>query len=701
MPSPSTPHPPGGPAHDVVSAMKNDWNARARENPRWYINTVKRTQSDQEFDEGGVREVEGLVVADLPFLTRGRDPRSLRLLEIGCGLGRMTRALAAHFGEVHATDVSGQMIRRARQRLNDLSNVCLYETSGLDCRPLADQSVDLVISAYVFQHVPTTEAIRSNIVDAFRVLKPGGMMKIQTMDFSSEEFARLKKDTWAGAAFTESELRQTARDIGAHVVEICGKGTQYCWTTFSKPAPLEPSPPTFVEPRVLEAGRRDDRSIRTVAIGGPDARISILVPRRSLETLDATAITVLLQGQSIEPDYVGPLDRRWSSGGDADPVELIVSVPPAVIPGAAELRVAVGGRLSPPTTLTMQAAPAQGLLITAVQNGADGGIDIEASGPKSTICIMVDGFEREPVIEWLRFRIGNSELQTRTLARVFGKGGYVAQLQLPASLAPGVHDLQVRHGEQETPVHRLEIVDRGTTTLAALTPALDDAAATRAQGLSPGHPLFSAGYYLAQNEDVARSGMDPLVHYVRSGAAEGRQPHVLFDPSWYLAQSRGAMPPGMTPLTHYITVGVHLELTPHPLFDTAFYRRQVPELDVMRVSPLAHYVTVGWRQQLDPHPLFSSAYFRERCADQLPEGMSPLEFYLSSTRAMAIDPHPWFSASYYLRSNPDVVTSGMNPLLHFVRSGVSEGRSPHPDFNLRGYRTGSHVDIRRTAGPPP
>ena len=61
--------------------MKNDWNARACENPRWYINTVKRTQSDQEFDEGGVREVEALVVADLPFLTRGRDPRSLRLLE--------------------------------------------------------------------------------------------------------------------------------------------------------------------------------------------------------------------------------------------------------------------------------------------------------------------------------------------------------------------------------------------------------------------------------------------------------------------------------------------------------------------------------------------------------------------------------------------------------------------------------------------
>jgi len=56
-------------------------------------------------------EVERLVRADLPLLTQGVIPR-LRLLEIGCGIGRMTRALAEIFGEVYATDVSGEMIRR-------------------------------------------------------------------------------------------------------------------------------------------------------------------------------------------------------------------------------------------------------------------------------------------------------------------------------------------------------------------------------------------------------------------------------------------------------------------------------------------------------------------------------------------------------------------------------------------------------------
>ena len=49
---------------------------------------------------------------------RGREE-----LEIGCGLGRMTRHLAGIFGEVYATDVSAEMIRGACARLGHLGNV--------------------------------------------------------------------------------------------------------------------------------------------------------------------------------------------------------------------------------------------------------------------------------------------------------------------------------------------------------------------------------------------------------------------------------------------------------------------------------------------------------------------------------------------------------------------------------------------------
>ena len=55
--------------------------------------------------------------------------------------------------------------------------------------------------------------------------------------------------------------------------------------------------------------------------------------------------------------------------------------------------------------------------------------------------------------------------------------------------------------------------------------------------------LFDAEWYLAQNPDVRAAGMDPLVHYVRHGAAQGRSPNPLFDASLYVAAHHGKVHP--------------------------------------------------------------------------------------------------------------------------------------------------------------
>ena len=65
-------------------------------------------------------------------ISQGTDPKQMRVLEIGCGAGRVTRALAKVFGEIHAVDVSGEMIAEARRALADLSNVHLYRNNGKD-----------------------------------------------------------------------------------------------------------------------------------------------------------------------------------------------------------------------------------------------------------------------------------------------------------------------------------------------------------------------------------------------------------------------------------------------------------------------------------------------------------------------------------------------------------------------------------------
>src|SRR5262245_14390961 len=182
------------PLQNFADAMKRDWDDRARENAKWYINTVKKDQSDDEFDSTGRPEVQNFVLAD-PVLTKDRDLKQLRLLEIGCGIGRMTKHLAEAFGEVHATDVSAQMIAQARERMRDYPNVFLYETSGVDFVALPENYFDMIFSVYVFQHVPDISVVHSNIRDACRTLKPGGLFKFQVCGIDHEAYARMPKDT--------------------------------------------------------------------------------------------------------------------------------------------------------------------------------------------------------------------------------------------------------------------------------------------------------------------------------------------------------------------------------------------------------------------------------------------------------------------------------------------------------------------------
>ncbi|WP_237477127.1 class I SAM-dependent methyltransferase [Lichenibacterium dinghuense] len=76
-----------------------------------------------------------------------------------------------------------------------------------------------------------------------------------------------------------------------------------------------------------------------------------------------------------------------------------------------------------------------------------------------------------------------------------------------------------------------------------------DAAELRASG------LFDAGFYLARYPDVAASGMDPAVHYLSVGAAEGRDPGPDFDWQWYIGECTEAGMAGVNPLLHYLRVG--------------------------------------------------------------------------------------------------------------------------------------------------
>jgi len=67
--------------------------------------------------------------------------------------------------------------------------------------------------------------------------------------------------------------------------------------------------------------------------------------------------------------------------------------------------------------------------------------------------------------------------------------------------------------------------------------------------------LFDAAWYLDTYTDVAAAGMDPLDHFLRFGAAEGRRPGPRFDPATYLRLNPDVARAGLDPLFHYLRHG--------------------------------------------------------------------------------------------------------------------------------------------------
>ncbi|MDA8250769.1 MAG: glycosyltransferase, partial [Rhodospirillales bacterium] len=67
--------------------------------------------------------------------------------------------------------------------------------------------------------------------------------------------------------------------------------------------------------------------------------------------------------------------------------------------------------------------------------------------------------------------------------------------------------------------------------------------------------LFDPGWYATRYPDVAGSGLDPAVHYLRYGRRERRHPSPYFDAEYYLAQSPDVAASGADPLIHYLQAG--------------------------------------------------------------------------------------------------------------------------------------------------
>jgi SAM-dependent methyltransferase len=217
----------------LLERMRQEWDERARENARYYIATANADWTDAAFFDSGRENVAEQILTDPGNIFQGRDPKQMTVLEIGCGSGRITRALAELFGQVYAVDVSGEMITRAKAALADLTNVHLFQNNGTDLKVLGDIQVDFAFSFIVFQHIPSREVIYNYTREVSRLLRPGSLFKFQVQGVDFDR-AGEGPDTWHGVHFSDAEAVAMAEECGFEPRYRHGAGTQYFWLWYFK-----------------------------------------------------------------------------------------------------------------------------------------------------------------------------------------------------------------------------------------------------------------------------------------------------------------------------------------------------------------------------------------------------------------------------------------------------------------------------------
>jgi len=212
--------------------MEIDWDDRAAFDSKFFIRTVKH-QTEKEFWSSGAEECKEIIgINQQRFYLICKDiiPKKMKILEIGCGIGRLLIPMSKEFGEAIGVDVSSKMIKIGQKFTKNLPNCKLYHNDGIDLKMFDDNSFDFCFSSIVFQHIPEKMIIINYIKEVSRVLKKGKLFRFQVHGDSNASI--IDGTTWNGIHFTSEEIHQIAKNTKFKILEESGEKEHYYWLTF-------------------------------------------------------------------------------------------------------------------------------------------------------------------------------------------------------------------------------------------------------------------------------------------------------------------------------------------------------------------------------------------------------------------------------------------------------------------------------------
>ncbi len=225
-----------------LRSIKKNWEGLAGKDPFWAICTHPGKKggkwNEKDFFQTGETEINRLF--DYLKSRQIKPPDNELVLEFGCGVGRLLRALYPHFHSLCGVDVSRTMIEKAealnREYLDKISFQTLQNSPGSLFDP---GSVSLVISLIVFQHIPQNHSSRY-MAELLQLLKPEGIFIFQliTKDVRSlkwvkkiRSFIRIRErlamlgigDHFQMEMHVLDKLKvcQMIRENGAEILDIC------------------------------------------------------------------------------------------------------------------------------------------------------------------------------------------------------------------------------------------------------------------------------------------------------------------------------------------------------------------------------------------------------------------------------------------------------------------------------------------------
>jgi ubiquinone/menaquinone biosynthesis C-methylase UbiE len=212
--------------------MKKEWDARSKLDTLFVIST-EHSENYEDFWQSGMDDIKSILDIDgsrFEKITHQKDPKKMRILEIGCGIGRLLIPMSEIFGQVIGVDISSEMIHKGKKHLENIQNCQIFENNGIDLSEFSDNYFDFCFSFIVFQHIPEKKIVEKYISEVSRVLKPNCLFRFQVRGTITSKPNQIT--TWDGVQFTSDEIHKIAQVNNFEIIEDGNDKDEYYWLTF-------------------------------------------------------------------------------------------------------------------------------------------------------------------------------------------------------------------------------------------------------------------------------------------------------------------------------------------------------------------------------------------------------------------------------------------------------------------------------------